>query len=78
MADYAKSGMPWFDYYAADQKPLEGSNILSRVKSIANFDRPRTDKGDDSEMISSSFKILSAGPDMRPVSETNQVREGLF
>ncbi len=58
MADYAKSGMPWFDYYAADQKPLEGSNILSRVKSIAKFDRPTTDKGEDSELMSSSLKIF--------------------
>ena len=78
MADYAKSGMPWFDYYAADQKPLEGSSVLSRVKSFAKLVRPTTGKGEDLEMMSSSFKILSVGPNMRPVREPNQVREGLF
>ena len=78
MTDYANSGMPWFDYYAADQKPLEGSNILSRVKSFAKFGVLSSDKSVASETKSSPFHVVSVGPDRRPIREPNQVREGLF
>ncbi len=31
---YTDAGLPWFDYYAADQKPLEGSEKLAEMKSV--------------------------------------------
>jgi len=32
--EYTKAGLPWFDYYAADQTPLEGSEKLAEMKSV--------------------------------------------
>lgn len=32
--DYARSGLPWFDYYDADATPREGSTILAALKSV--------------------------------------------
>ena len=32
--EYEKAGLPWFDYYRADLAVLEGSKILSGLKSI--------------------------------------------
>ncbi len=36
-ADYAKSGLPWFDYYDADRKALEGTENLKKLKSVAQM-----------------------------------------
>lgn len=33
-ADYTKAGLPWFDYYNTDRKPLPGSKILSGLLSV--------------------------------------------
>jgi hypothetical protein len=33
-AQYTKAGFPWFDYYDAEAKALEGSEILAGVKSV--------------------------------------------
>jgi hypothetical protein len=39
---YSKQGYPWFDYYDADAKALEGSEILAGVKSVtAKIDEQR-------------------------------------
>jgi hypothetical protein len=32
--EYRKAGYPWFDYYAADQEAREGSETLSKLKSV--------------------------------------------
>jgi hypothetical protein len=38
--EYAKAELPWFEYYA--EKPvLKGSGILSKLKSIANWGKPK-------------------------------------
>jgi hypothetical protein len=77
-SDYKKIGLPWFDYYAADQKPLEGSNILARVKSFANFGTSSVKPGTAHVSEPDEFNINSIGPNKRPVGVTNQVREGSF
>lgn len=33
--DYTDAGLPWFEYYAADQKALEGSGKLASLDSVA-------------------------------------------
>jgi hypothetical protein len=33
-AEYTRSGLPWFEYYAADQRALDGSAELARLKSV--------------------------------------------
>ena len=32
--DYTQAGLPWFDYYAADQKALAGATALQGLKSV--------------------------------------------
>ena len=39
--EYAKSGIPWFDYYRADLRSLEGSEILAGVKSVAQMGKAK-------------------------------------
>ena len=36
-AAYRTAGIPWFDYYAADQQALPGAGILSLLKSVAQL-----------------------------------------
>jgi len=40
--DYASAGLPWFDYYGADQTALPGSKKLSGVKSVASMFKKKT------------------------------------
>lgn len=74
--DYKSNGLPWFDYYAADQKPLEGSDILSGLKSFAKFDASSVKPVKATEP--DDFNIISVGPSKRPVGAPNQVRESSF
>lgn len=39
--EYAKSGIPWFDYYRDDLRALEGSEILDGVKSVAQMGKAK-------------------------------------
>lgn len=41
--EYTRAGLPWFEYYAADRKALEGSGALAKLKSVL---RLGTEKGD--------------------------------
>ena len=35
--EYKRAGIPWFDYYRDDQKPLKGSQRLAGVKSVTQL-----------------------------------------
>ena len=35
--EYQQAGIPWFDYYRDDLKPLKGSKRLAGVKSVAQL-----------------------------------------
>ena len=35
--EYTNAGLPWFDYYAADATPLDGSEALCKTKSLTSF-----------------------------------------
>ncbi len=69
-ADYAKSGLPWFDYYGADAKALEGAETLRKMKSVAQMAATKKQS-----------PLSENGPvDARPViplgeSRTREVRE---
>ena len=41
-AEYAEHGLPWFDYYGADQTALPGSETLKSVKSVATVHEAKT------------------------------------
>jgi len=72
--EYSEAGLPWFDYYAADQKPLEGSERLARMKSVLEKAREEgrsplpENEGADPE------RVVRLG-DERP---EGRVREGRF
>jgi len=34
-ADYARSGLPWFDYYGGDVKALKGAETLAKLKTVS-------------------------------------------
>lgn len=39
--EYAKSGIPWFDYYRDDLRAVDGSKILGGVKSVAQLGKAK-------------------------------------
>jgi hypothetical protein len=65
-ADYAKAGLPWFDYYAPERVSLEGSAALAGVKSWGVF------KG-----LSSALSATSHAPVRQPAAaeRPKQVQE---
>ena len=42
-ADYAEAGLPWFNYYDADAKALEGSGQLAKAKSVVKTAKSKTE-----------------------------------
>lgn len=71
--DYRRRGIPWFDYYGAD-RPLPGSPLLARLKSLAGFTRP------DGSPVLPDNEPLTPQPikPLRANLEPGQVREGRF
>jgi hypothetical protein len=73
--DYTKAGLPWFDYYAADQETLPGSATLALVKSVAEM---AAEKGE--QVMAPDGKVdpgtvIGAGP-KKPRPKVRSVREG--
>lgn len=67
--DYARRGLPWYDYYS-DSRTLEGTEKLKGVKSLAEI---AGDKGikpliipDNSSVSVPTEKISHIGPEKRP------------
>jgi len=68
--DYAKAGLPWFDYFDAEAKSLGGSPILDKIKSLAKF-KSKTDAPDFTAPAPVSVEsIVGLGP-----TPGTQVRE---
>ena len=67
-ADYANSGLPWFDYYDADRKALEGAAKLKNLKSVAQM---ASEKNQD---VLSNNDPVDARP-IIPLGKTREVRE---
>jgi hypothetical protein len=42
-AEYTRAGLPWFDYYDADRKALEGGAALRGVKSVVEIGQAKGD-----------------------------------
>jgi hypothetical protein len=72
--EYTAAGLPWFDYYAADLAPVEGSETLAGLKTITDL---AAEKGEialpENEPVSPDHVIGIHAP-RRP----GQVREGVF
>lgn len=72
--EYTQAGLPWFDYYAADLRPVEGSGILRALRSIAGL---AAGKGDNPLPENESVVPRPVVPIHAPRSG-DKVREGTF
>ena len=68
--DYSQAGLPWFDYYDADAKALEGSGRLAKAKGVVEIAARR---GEESLPENSSAEIERIIQLRRRT--TNEVRE---
>jgi hypothetical protein len=73
-AEYTRRGLPWFEYYAADQRAVKGSSKLAGLKSVLELGRS---KGDvplpENESVEARNVIH-----LRKGLRKDQVREGVF
>jgi hypothetical protein len=72
--DYSHAGMPWFDYYDADAKALEGSSVLAKVKTVLQKGKEKREHPLPENESVSDPKIIQLRAGLRP----NQVREANF
>jgi hypothetical protein len=72
--DYTRAGYPWFDYYDAELKAVQGSGVLSGLKSVAEkLLQKRQEPLPDNETVGvTNVKNLRAG------LAQHQVREAEF
>jgi hypothetical protein len=68
---YNMYGFPWFDYYDADLKALEGAETLQALKSIAQLS---AEKGENVLPENASFETTN----IITVKKSKSVREGGF
>ena len=68
--EYTEAGLPWFDYYAADQQALQGAEKLAGLDSVAAKTLKKTGKGltDNTPVVPEVVKKLGDA----------RVREGQF
>ena len=71
---YSEMGLPWFEYYDADAKALEGTTALSTLKSAAQMASAKGENkiGDVGGVTQMVTKLLAKQRKRR------KVREGCF
>ena len=73
-SQYTKAGYPWFDYYDAEQKALEGSRTLAALKSVKEMgEQKRSQSLTEDESVSVTNIV-----NLRAGLKTDQVREADF
>lgn len=72
--EYTRRGYPWFEYYDAERKALEGSDVLGELKSVAALGR---EKGDVPLPENTSVQVERV-VELRKGLQKGQVREGSF
>jgi len=72
--DYTKAGLPWFDYYAADLRALEGGKGFSGLESIARLgaNKGAVPMSDNAPVDPGNVVELGTG------RRSDVVREGVF
>lgn len=71
--DYTAAGLPWFDYYDADQQALAGTAELKKLKSILDLGRQKREMPLPENQSIEKEKVVKLGPAAR-----RPVREGVF
>jgi hypothetical protein len=69
--DYTRAGYPWFDYYAAEAKALEGSKKLAGVKSV----KEKADERETSVLSGNESVVVTNVVNLRAGLRPDQVRE---
>lgn len=72
--EYSKAGLPWFDFYNERVAPVNGSDKLSGMKSVAQLGK---EKGDNPLPENESVEIEHIIPIQKKLAK-DQVREGNF
>ncbi len=72
--EYTRAGLPWFQYYAADLEGVEGSGILSKLKSVVTLGKEKGDVPLPENEPVSPVNVVRLRSGLRP----GQVREGSF
>jgi hypothetical protein len=68
-ADYTKAGLPWFDYYGKDKKPLPGSQVLSGLHSVGAKQVQKGEKIIGHTEVVDPQRIIRLGADICSVSD---------
>lgn len=68
-ADYTKAGLPWFDYYGGDRKPLPGSKILSGLLSVGAKQVQQGEKFICDTEVVDPQNVVKLGDAKRPVED---------
>ena len=58
--EYTNAGLPWFSYFDADKKAIEGAKALGNLKSFQKSYAEKGNDGWDSESIKGKPKVVSA------------------
>jgi hypothetical protein len=69
--EYAASKIPWFDYYRDDLAAVQGSKILSKIRSVFDLGESKGDKPLPDNSSTEPTLIIQYGNGRRP----NEVRE---
>ncbi len=71
---YTRAGLPWFEYYDADRKALEGADTLKDLKSVAEMGKQKGDVPlpENESVQPQNVKVLKAK------RKGEEVREGTF
>ena len=72
--EYKDHGIPWFEYYAEDAKPVGGSKILDKLKSVAQIGKQKGDVPLPENESIQPEKIVQLRKGLRK----GQVWEGMF
>ena len=71
---YAKAGIPWFDYYAEGHTTVNGSGVLSQLKSVLQMGKQKGDVPLPENYSVKPGKVVHLRQGLRK----GQVREGTF
>ncbi len=71
---YAQAGLPWFDYYDDAAKAVQGSGVLSKLKSVLGMGEHKGESPlPENESCTSQNTVA-----LKPKRSPNEVREGTF
>ena len=73
-SEYARAGLPWFDYYAEGLSAVPGSKILDKLKSVARLGEEKGDVPLPENEPAQAVPVI----ELRRGMKRDQVREGRF